>query len=126
MLTCSASQVCEAFTKWKRGLPFRGAKRLQSLLVSMEMLHVQLISEQLLYLRVPAPRYTPHRAAWLSEESNCTGKNPNLIFLLGGCKSKSLLPQDLTVLLSKSTFPPFTCSSISCGDAMKRLSLMER
>lgn len=39
MLTWSASQVCDMFTKWLQGLPFQGPKCLQSLLASMEMLH---------------------------------------------------------------------------------------
>ena len=65
-----------------RGLPFRGAKRPQSLLVSMEMLHAQLVSEQLRYLRVPALRYAPHTAAWLSAESNRTGKT-KILFSFG-------------------------------------------
>lgn len=66
----------------------------------MEMLRAQVISEQLLYLRVPAPHYAPHTAAWLSTESNRTAKTKS-DFPSDGCKSKSLLPQDLTALLSK-------------------------
>lgn len=46
------------------------------------MLHAQLISEQLLYLRVPARRYAPHTAAWLSAESNRTGKT-KILFSFG-------------------------------------------
>lgn len=53
-------------------------------------------------------------------------ERPESYFPLGGCKSKSLLPQDLTVLLSKGMFQHFTCSSIGYGDATKRLPLMER
>lgn len=37
-----------------KGLPFQGPKCLQSLLVSVEMLHAQPMSKQLLYLQVPA------------------------------------------------------------------------
>lgn len=48
----------------------------------MEMLHAQLVSEQLRYLRVPALRYAPHTAAWLSAESNRTGKT-KILFSFG-------------------------------------------
>lgn len=52
----------------------------------MEMLHAQVISEQLLYLRVPAPC----TAAGLRVENHRTGKTKkNLIFPLDGGKNKS-------------------------------------
>lgn len=77
MLTWSAPQVCEVFTKWLQGLPFRGPKCLQSLLVSTEMLHAQPMSKQLLYLQVPAPCHGC--LAWCGEQ--LCWKAPNLTFL---------------------------------------------
>lgn len=110
MLTWSAPQVCEVFTKWLQGLPFRGPKCLQSLLVSTEMLHAQPMSKQLLYLQVPAPCHGC--LAWCGEQ--LCWKAPNLTFLWTAAEANPSRP---LVLLSEGTFQPFTCSSTSCGDA---------